>query len=179
MKKKNFISLICLCLLLIGCATAQINLSPMQIRGITTKTIEGSYENIFRSCLTVFQDQGYIIKNTDMNSGLIVANIDKETSKGSQFWQQFWAGYIWNKGTQIEVSCMVNKINDTISDVRINIQETDFAQFGNKQNIRHIYDEKLYSNLFNQITTELKRREAMLGKVTNAQEIKAEKVTVK
>lgn len=169
MKSKSIYIFLFSVLLLTGCATTP-KLSPMQIRSLTTRNMEGGYENIFRSCLAVFQDQGYIIKNTDMDSGLIVANIDKETSKGSQFWQAFWAGYIYNKGTQIEVSCIANKVSDNASDVRINIQETDFAQWGNKTNIRRIYNEELYRNLFNEIKVELKRREVMMGKIPSTTE---------
>ena len=149
-------------LFLVGCATAPV-LSPMQIRSITTKHIEASYDNIYRACIAVMQDQGYIIKNTDMNTGLIVAQVDREASKSSQFWQAFWAGAIYNKGTLVEVSCMVNKINDTSSDVRISIQETRYNQFGGKVNIKQLYDEELYKNLFNEILTEVKRREAIQG----------------
>lgn len=147
-----------------GCATAP-KISPMQIRQITTKQIDGDYENIYRAALTVLQDQGYIIKNTDMNSGLIVANVDRETSQGSQFWQAFWVGYVYDKGTSVELSVMVNKLSESASEIRINIQEINYTQFGGKNAIKQIYDEKLYSNLFNTIVTEVKRREAMkLGK---------------
>ena len=101
-----------------------------------------------------------------MNTGLIVAQVDRESSKGDQFWQAFWVGAVYNKGTLIEISCMVNKINDTSSDLRVNIQETQYNQFGGKVNIKQIYDEKLYQNLFNEILTEVKRREAIQGAVS-------------
>ena len=93
-------------LMLLGCATpdSAINLSPMQKRQITTRQIEGSYENVYRATMTVLQDQEYIIKNTDMASGLIVANIDRETSKGNQFLQAFFQGYISDKGTFVEAT---------------------------------------------------------------------------
>ncbi|MCF7871251.1 MAG: hypothetical protein K9L95_06240 [Candidatus Omnitrophica bacterium] len=149
--------------LLSGCAAPRTTLSPMQVRNITTKHIEGDYEDIYRACITVFQDQGYVIKNTDMDTGLIVAYVDRESSKNSQFWQSFWAGYVYNKGTAVEVSCMVNKISDNASDVRINIQETTYSQWGSKQNIKQIYDKEVYRNIFNEIITEVKRREAIQG----------------
>lgn len=123
--------------------------------------MEGSYENIYRACLTTLQDNGYIIKNTDMNSGLITATVDRETSHASQVMQVLLARVIWDKGTLVEVSVMVNKINDNASDVRINIQETRYNQFGAKKHIKQIYDEELYYKLFNTIFTEVKRREAM------------------
>ncbi|MGB9765839.1 MAG: hypothetical protein ACPLZD_10880 [Candidatus Saccharicenans sp.] len=83
-----------LCLIISEACTPEPKLSPMQIRQITTKLFDSDYETVFRACLTVFQDQGYIIKNTDMDSGLIVASIDKETSAGSQGFQRLLLGYV-------------------------------------------------------------------------------------
>jgi hypothetical protein len=164
---KGLLCLAVSCVLIAGCATTP-KLSPMQIRELTTRQMDGSYENIYRACITVFQDQGYIIKNTDMDSGLIVANVDRETSMGSQVFQVLWAGFVWDKGTQVEVSAMVNLVSESASEVRVNIQEVNYGQYGGKNRIRQIYDEKLYYNLFNEIVTEVKRREAMGRPVTKS-----------
>jgi len=59
-----------------GCVPPGAKLSPMQKRQITTRLSEGSYEDTYRAALTVFQDQDYIIQNTDMQAGLIVAYVD-------------------------------------------------------------------------------------------------------
>mgnify|MGYP001241455201 FL=1 len=155
----NF-SIFLLLTFLVGCAAGP-QLSQMQIRQLTTKMIEGSYENVFRATMTILQDQGYVIKNTDMNSGLIVANIDRETSGGSQFMQALFLGSITDKNTVIEVSATVNKLSEQNQELRLNIQETNYSGSGAKQKINQIYDEKVYQNLFNEITLEVKRREAM------------------
>lgn len=155
----NF-SIFLLLTFLVGCAAGP-QLSQMQIRQLTTKMIEGSYENVFRATMTILQDQGYVIKNTDMNSGLIVANIDRETSGGSQFMQALFLGTITDKNTVIEVSATVNKLSEQNQELRLNIQETNYSGSGAKQKINQIYDEKVYQDLFNQITLEVKRREAM------------------
>lgn len=153
-------SIFLLLTILVGCAAGP-QLSQMQIRQLTTKMIDGSYENVFRATMTILQDQGYVIKNTDMNSGLIVANIDRETSGGSQFFQALLVGIVYDKNTVIEVSSTVNKLNEQTQELRINIQETNYSGSGGKQNIKQIYDEAVYQKLFNEITLEVKRREAM------------------
>lgn len=155
----NFFIFILLALF-VGCAAGP-QLSQMQIRQLTTKMIEGSYENVFRATMTILQDQGYVIKNTDMNSGLIVANIDRETSGGSQFFQALLVGSVYDKNTVIEVSATVNKLNEQSQELRLNIQETNYSGSGAKQKINQIYDEEVYQKLFNEITLEVKRREAM------------------
>jgi hypothetical protein len=133
----------------------------MQMRQFTIRNFDSNYENAFRATMTVLQDQGYIIKNTDMGSGLIVAEIDKETSKGSQFMQALWAGYVWDKGTLIEVSATVGKLNEAQSEIRMIIQEVNYGQMNNKQNIKTITDVKVYDSILNDISIEIKRREAI------------------
>jgi hypothetical protein len=129
----------------------------MQLRQLTTRTIEGSYENVFKATMTVLQDQGYIIKNTDMNSGLLVASVDRQANA-------FATILSGDLSTSIELTCTVNKINATSQDLRMNIQETNFTRgsWGSTdKSVTPIYDEKIYQGLFNQILTEVKRREAL------------------
>ena len=151
----------------VGCAV-QPQLSPLQKREITTKLFDSGYENTYRSILTVLQDQGYIIKNTDMNTGLINANIDREAAGGEQFAQALLLGYVANKGSEIDASFMVNKISNTNTEVRINLQESKYGQTSQwsssgKQSVKQILDPGIYNQLFNEIRTEIKRREAMDG----------------
>jgi len=143
-------------LMALGCATGT-KLSPMQKRQTTTKLIEGSFEDVYRATLTVLQDQDYIIQNTDMNAGLIVAEVKRE-SGSSLFKWIFTDERDTRKG--VEVTAMVNKINDTNSEVRLSIQETTYKK-DSKQDAKQIYDPKVFQNFFNQIIVECKRREAM------------------
>jgi hypothetical protein len=137
----------------------------MQRRQLTTRSFESSFENAFRATLTILQDQGYIIKNTDMDSGLIVANVDRKTATGLQLLQHLFVGFAWDKGTEVEVSCVVNKINERTNETRINIQEVKYGESSwfsgtSKQSSKQIYEPSLYQRLFNEITIEIKRREA-------------------
>ncbi len=162
-KKIGVLSLLVCALFIGGCATTGPKISPMQMRAFTTRNFDGDYENVFRATMTVLQDQGYIIKNTDMGSGLIVAEIDRETSKGSQFWQYMFSsnGYIANKGTLIQVSATINKLNVAQSEIRVIIQEVAYGSFNSKTNIKTIEDPKVYDALLNDILIEVKRREAI------------------
>lgn len=144
-----------------NCGSAESKLSPMQKRQITSRVYDSDYETVYKATLTVLQDQGYIIKNTDMDSGLIVSEIDRETSQGAQFLQAIFSEVV-DKGTLIEVSCMVGKISDSSTELRINIQETKYGAAG-KQSANRLYDEKTYQQLFNEIRVEIKRIEAIRG----------------
>lgn len=141
-------------------------LSPMQIRELTTKMFESDYETVFRSTLTVLQDQGYVIKNTDMAAGLILGYADRKTAFGSQLFSALMLGFVAHKGTDIEVSCMVNKNSDTSTELRMNVQEAKYGQSSvysgtSKTDSTLIRDPKIYKALFDQIGVEIKRREAM------------------
>jgi len=52
----------------LGCATT---LDTMQRRSIEMRDLEGSYNDAFKATLQVFQDHGYIIKDSDHASGVI------------------------------------------------------------------------------------------------------------
>ena len=169
MKQYKTIALITIVVMMffVGCAV-QPKLSPLQKRQITTKLFDTGYETTYRSILTVLQDQGYIIKNTDMNTGLINATIDREAGTGSQVAQAVLLGYVANKGSEMDVSIMVNKMSDIKTEVRINIQEAKYGQTSQwsssgKQNVKQILDPGIYNQIFNEIQTEIKRREAING----------------
>ena len=163
MKFHSLSSLMLVCVIALlgsGCAS-RANLSPMQKRQITTHQIEGSYENVYRAAMTVLQDQGYVVKNTDMASAPIVANVDRETSKSSQFWQAFWTVDV-DKGTFIEATITVGTINDSLQEIRISLQETRYSRYdGGKTDIKQLVNPAAYQELANQITVETKRREAL------------------
>lgn len=148
-------------IVLSNCGSAETKLSPMQKRQITSRVYDSAYETVFRATLTVLQDQGYIIKNTDMASGLIVSEIDRETSQGAQFIQAIFDEVV-DKGTLIEISCMADKISDNSTELRINIQETKYGVAG-KQAVNRLYEEETYQQLFDEIRVEIKRREAIRG----------------
>ena len=150
----------------VNCAS-ETKLSPMQKRHITSRVYDSDYETVYRATLTVLQDQGYIIKNTDMNSGLIVATVDRESSGLSQFLQELFTEHIHDKGTLIEISCMADKISENSTELRINIQETKYASGGFKKDVDRIYDEEVYQQIFNEIAVEVKRREAIRGELLN------------
>ena len=166
-KKLAFLFLLtgALFLSFVSCATGP-KLSPMQVRELTTKLFEGDYETIYRATLTVLQDQGYVIRNTDMASGLILGYADRKTSTGSQVFQAILLGHIPDKGTDIEASCMINKISDEASEVRIIVQEAKYGQASafsgtSKQDTKILRDPRIYKNLFDQIQLEINRRQAM------------------
>lgn len=173
--KKLIILLWCILLIAFGCVMTQ-KLTPMQKRQITTRIIEASYDDVFRASLTVLQDDDYNIKNTDMETGLIVADVERELSGG---WKTVAAlAHLFSLGadeTETEerwdyrVNCLITKINESSAEVRINIHKVTHSKTTYhkedktevKQEPEAIYDQKIYQDFFNKISVEVKRRQAM------------------
>ena len=61
-------------LILTGCATQAPQKTSLEIQAIQTKEFEASYDAAFAATMSVFQDQGYIIKAADKSTGLITAD---------------------------------------------------------------------------------------------------------
>jgi len=151
---------------LANCSSNKVQLSPMQVRELTTRLYDSGYENTYKATLTVLQDQGYVIKNTDMAAGLILGYADRKTAFGSQLFSALMLGFVAHKGTDIEVSCMCNKVNETSTELRMNIQEAKYGQSSvysgtSKTDSNLIRDPKIYKALFDQIGVEIKRLEAI------------------
>ena len=173
--KKLIILLWCILLIAFGCVMTQ-KLTPMQKRHITTRVIEASYDDVFRATLTVLQDKDYNIKNTDMETGLIVADVERELSSG---WKAVAAlSHLISLGadeTETEerwdyrVSCLITKMNESSAEVRINIHKVTHSKITDhkedkaevKQEPEAIYDQKIYQDFFNKIRVEVKRRQAV------------------
>ena len=69
MKVKTVITILPLLFLLCSCATSQ--LTGLQRQSLETVYIDGEYKNIFRSVRTVFQNEGYSVEQSDLESGFI------------------------------------------------------------------------------------------------------------
>ncbi len=155
-------------LFMMGCASTppQPTLSPMQIRQMSTKEFNGNYKQVMKSTIVVLQDQGYIIQNTDFNTGLIFAEKDVEKEATSQeAWDRILIGHAAKvtKGAKIKVTATVDERSSVVSEVRFNAQQVDIKgnTFGDSMGSPvAIQDPIVYKSLFDQITVELERTKA-------------------
>lgn len=159
--KKSFLLLmvIIFCSTLIGCKTTE-PLSPMQKRQITTRVIDGGFDNIFAASITVLQDNEYIIKDAKKDTGLITAEVNRDSDLFSKLLTTSKYGITSNQGTKVELSALVDKISSSNSEIRITIQEITYSNNGGTTSSSQIYDPKVYEKIFDSIKVEVKRREA-------------------
>ena len=158
---KNLLSLsfsFCAVLFFVGCAT--VTLSPQQRRALQVKHFKSSYNNVFRAFKTVLQDEGYIIKNQDMEGGLIVAHASKKSS-GFLSTMSVLGGDDNNfqTGVTFEVSVNLEKIRSNYIESRVIIQQMESFSKGGARG-EEVVSPKLYQNIYSKVRIEIARRKA-------------------
>lgn len=149
----------------IGCVSApKAPLSQMQIREMTVKEIQSDAKTVFKATMTILQDQGYIIQNTDFNSGLIVAEkeANKETTAGDVLTVLF-VDPKHRRTAVVKISATISEVSDKVSKLRLNIQEKEHEESSHgtgKNTTTNIQDKEIYTSLFNAIRTEVERIKA-------------------
>ena len=138
MKKTIFIILSIL--VLAGCATT---LSPLQRRNIEAKDLKGSFDDAYKSTLQVLQDYGYIIKNSDYQSGVI---------QGETGTQQVWFNLVSYEITATIEQFGKDTVKERISLVKI-IKNT--SQYGTQESSRIVTDAELFQKLYDDIQKEM------------------------
>jgi len=64
----------------------EINLTPLEIQSMQTRTYDNKKEVIFPSVISVLLDLGYAIKAADINTGLITAESTAKSNAAMKFW---------------------------------------------------------------------------------------------
>lgn len=60
-----------LCTFAVSCSSPTPPLSHLQRRSIESKELKGDYTDAFKATIAVLQDNGYVINNADIDSGVI------------------------------------------------------------------------------------------------------------
>ena len=153
---KSLIFYIFLSFLFAGCATTA-RLSPQQRRSLQVKGFEASYDHVFRAFKTVLQDEGYIIKNQDMQGGLIVAHASKASSSGLIILAQLSGQPNYQTGTTYEMSVNLEEIRKNYIETRVIIQQIAAYSLGGSRG-REIVKPQLYQNIYSKVVVEVERR---------------------
>ena len=146
-------------LILMGCQHSS-RLSPQQRRALQVKHFkDSSYDHVFRAFKSVLQDEGYIIRNQDMQGGLIVARASKGASATSAFLAALAGSQNYRTGDMYEVSVNLEEIRKNYVESRVIIQRvSSYSQGG--QSGQEILSPELYRNIYAKVFTEVARRKA-------------------
>lgn len=148
-----------------GCtSTPEVKMSPMQIREMTTKQINGNYKTVYKAVITVLQDQDYIIENTDFEAGLIVCEklVDKEKT-ANDYLMVMLVDSRHDTNSKVNVSATVTELTKNTCKVRLSIQEKTITSgtFASNEKAYNVKDPEVYKALFDQIKVEVERLKAI------------------
>ena len=156
MKKICTVSLI-LMLFFIGCATTgRPPKTQLQIREFQTRTYDtNDVKMVMKAMLNVLQDDGFIVKNANIELGLF--NATKELDITNK-WEVFGAIMTtskyqtprWAKHRVIEVTANISEFGKQCR-VRINFQTKDMDNLGGVRQVGEIRDEKFYQDFFSKV----------------------------
>jgi hypothetical protein len=137
--RKGFL-IVAILFFLAGCATT---MDSMQRRSIESKELEGNFDDAFRATLQVFQDYGYIIKDSDHQSGVI---------HGETGIKQ-----VWFRMENFEITATLEQFGTNIVKERISLVKKIKAssQYGTQENSLIIDDPALFQKLYNDIQKEM------------------------
>ena len=136
-------------LFLVGCETTKptVNLTPLEIQSMQSRSYDHPKDVVFPSVMSVFQDLGYSINSADMATGLITAESTAASNKALKFWLGI------TKVSQTKANAFIEEISGQTK-VRINFVITNKKSFGYGQTDREdnqILTSEPYQNAFEKI----------------------------
>ena len=137
---KKTIVLLTVGLFMAGCATT---MDAMQRRSIETKDLEGSFDDAFKATLQVFQDYGYIIKDSDHQSGVI---------HGETGIKQ-----VWFRMENYEITATLEQFGPTTVKARVSLVKKlkSSSQYGTQENSEILDDPVFFQKLYSDIQKEM------------------------
>lgn len=145
-----------LLLLLTGCAVhpPEPPLTQLQVRDIQSHEFDTSDMHlVVKTVMDVLQDEGFIIKNAQLDLGLV--NAEKSSDVESN-WHRFFGAFAkdpncrWDKMTNLEASANVSSFGPKIR-IRINFQLKTLDNMGCPSKIRSLLDPTIYEDFFSKI----------------------------
>ncbi|MCQ9205817.1 MAG: hypothetical protein NG737_05865 [Omnitrophica bacterium] len=138
---KKFLGLVLLVFFLAGCVTT---LSSLQRRSIEARDLQGKFDDTFKATLQVFQDYGYIIKNSDYQSGIIQGETGiKRNLLGTM--------------TNFEITATIEQFGNNIVKERITLVKKikSNSKYGVYEDSKIVNDPELFQKLYDDIQKEI------------------------
>lgn len=136
-------------ILVAGCATTPPapTMTPLEIQTMQSRQYENTYDVVFRSVVSVFQDLGYTIQDADKETGFVQAN----SAASSNEMLKLWTGA--TESTQTKATAFIEEIGGKIN-TRINFvisTESSTAYGADQRNEKPVLSADVYQNAFEKI----------------------------
>ncbi len=134
-----------------ACATARPQKTQLEVREFQTRSYETTDSKmVMKAVLNVLQDESYIIKNANLDLGLLSATKEVDVSKGSsKFWSTLFLGRDarWDNNAVIECSANISEFGAQTR-VRVNFQSKTMDNVGAVREVKNVDDEAFYRAFF-------------------------------
>ena len=135
-----------------SCKTKKPVPTAAEIKILTTKQYESTYEDVFKSVMVLLQSEQFSIEQSDMTSGLIIGtkNIYKK-----------------ELASLTKTTIIIDKLNENLTEVKLTvysgIEKTRGGRHSDgKTKIENmIEDPEYYNRWFNNLQAEIERRKAL------------------
>lgn len=161
---KKILILLTTVLTLVSCESTR-QLTQEEFREMTTTQYDTDFNTVYSATMSALQTDGYIINNTDKNSGLI--NATKEVHNNKSELELFFVG-LSTTSTHNSISVFIDDITPNLTEVKLTIYEgyTDTTEDGKgtrNQTTSNKLSQKseVYSNIFHKIHQEINRRKSV------------------
>ena len=158
---KRILLFVALPLFLFSCGT-QKTLTPSELKMMTTRQIEADYSLAF----SLLQSEGFLVTNTDRESGIINAN--KQIDNKNAAVQRFFLGTSTD-ATTAQVAVFIQPVNEGLSEVKLTIYEGSISTTNGQWGIQNkstknsmVQEAEVYNTWFNNLRAEVERRKALL-----------------
>jgi len=129
-----------------GC-NEKAQLTDSQLRQFQTKDLQGTFDNAYKATLQVFQDYGYVIKNTDYNAGVIQGETGFKKHK-----DYFWNGAMINT----EATATLEQFGPDIVKERLSlVDRRKVLGYYNYENTEKADNPELYQKMYDDIQKEI------------------------
>ncbi len=128
---------------------AQLHMRNMQTRVY----VNNSTKVVVKEILNLLQDEGYIVKNVNMELGLVSAERNVDIEKfSSKFWAYVFSGKnaTWKKYSILEMTTNISE-HQNQSKVRVNFLLKIYDNHGRQLEVHPINDEIHYQKFFSRL----------------------------
>ena len=137
-----------------GCQQPKPKFTQLELREMQTRQYDiDDTKSAMKSVLNVLQDDGFIVKQADLELGFLNATKEVDVEdKGDKAWQQFWSRKYgtWDKNCVIDCSANVTKFGKGMR-VRVNFQRKILDNKGGCTAVTQIDDPRFYQEFFSKV----------------------------
>lgn len=154
-------------ILLAACGTPAKVLTSDEIRTMTTRIIQADYDMTFTSALSLLQSEGFLINNTDKETGLINASKQEDASNATL------NKILWGSATEAYTTkavFLIIKLNDRLTEVKLTMYQGSINTFiddswseNQTEENRMVQNADIYRLWLNNLEAEIARRESFRG----------------